>query len=110
MAKEKESKAKREGGDKKPKHKLKSIHTHVADDGSFIHEHHYEDAKGNPMPPRFGGVSEDMGDLQQHMQDHLGDQGEEQPEDEGDQQPGAEEQPGGGEPADPAAGGADDEE
>lgn len=71
MAKEKEDGKKAEHS-KKPKHKLKGIHTHVADDGGFVHEHHYEDDKGHALPLRFGGVSENMEDLHQHMDDHLG--------------------------------------
>lgn len=70
----KEEKKEHGGGEKKPKHKLKSIHTHFTEDGGAVHEHHYEDHKGNPLPPRYGGVSSDMADLHQHMDDHAGPQ------------------------------------
>jgi hypothetical protein len=86
MAKEKEKEKPEEGG-KKPKHKMRSIHTHFTDDGGAVHEHHYEDHKGNPLPPRYGGVSSDMDDLHQHMDDHAGpvmsgaDAGEQEPAD-----------------------------
>jgi hypothetical protein len=95
MAKEMEKKpadkgGEHKGGDKKPKHKLRAIHTSVADDGGFVHEHHYEDHKGNPMPPRLGGVSSDMEDLHQHMDDHLapgGAQGDPQGAEDAEAQP-----------------------
>jgi hypothetical protein len=80
MAKEK----KHESGGKKKKH-LTGITTHKADGGGFVHQHHYQDEDGNPQPDSYGGVSTDMADLQQHMQDHFGpdaDQGGgEQPDD-----------------------------
>ena len=50
---------------------LKAITTHKAHDGGFVHEHHYEDAAGNHST-EYGGVSQDMADLHQHMDDHLG--------------------------------------
>lgn len=85
MAKEKEEKKPEHEGAKKPKHKLRSIHTHFTDDGGAVHEHHYEDHKGQPMAPRYGGVSSDMADLHQHMDDHAGPemnaQGEAEPTD-----------------------------
>jgi hypothetical protein len=60
-----------DGGKSGKKKRLTGLMTHVADDGSFVHEHHYRDHKGQPLPPSFGGVSTNMEDLQQHMQDHL---------------------------------------
>jgi hypothetical protein len=85
MAEEK----KREGGKKKH---LVSIHTHrvrgkdgkVDPEGGFVHEHHYEDAKGEKSGPHYGGVSTDLADLQQHMQDHFGPDAEQQEPDQDD--------------------------
>lgn len=68
----KEEKKEHEGAGKKAKHRLRSIHTHFTDDGGAVHEHHYEDHKGNALPPRYGGVSSDMQDLHDHMNDHAG--------------------------------------
>ena len=68
MAKEK----KHEGdGKKASKKKLRAITTHKAEDGSFVHEHHYRDEEGKDSSS-YGGVSSDLADLQQHMADHLG--------------------------------------
>lgn len=72
MAEKKETAHESKSGERKPKHKLKSIHTHFTDDGGAVHEHHYEDHRGNPMPPRYGGVSSTMEDLHDHMDDHAG--------------------------------------
>jgi hypothetical protein len=58
--------------EKKPKHKLVSMHIHKADDGGHVIEHHYEDHKGHAMPPRFGGATSSMEDLHQHIDDHMG--------------------------------------
>lgn len=67
MAKEKEKHAAAKHGKKR----LHAITTHKADDGSFVHEHHYRDQDGADSKT-FGGVSADMADLHQHMDDHLG--------------------------------------
>jgi hypothetical protein len=68
MAKEKKHES--SGGKGKKKH-LKAITTHKADDGSFVHEHKYQDEDGNESSS-YGGVSSDLADLQQHMSDHFG--------------------------------------
>lgn len=68
MAKKTESK----GESKADKKKLEGIFTRRADDGGFVHEHHYRDASGQPEAPRFGGVSTNMADLHSHMDDHFG--------------------------------------
>jgi hypothetical protein len=77
-----EKKKSEEGAEKhsasKPKKKhLHQIITTRAHDGSFGHEHVYKDHPHSPMshPPVFAGTSQDMGDLQQHMEDHFGDGG-----------------------------------
>jgi hypothetical protein len=70
---------------KKPKMKLRGIMTTKADDGSFVHEHHYEGKGGEHHPPRFGGTSSDMKDLHDHMEDHFGDQAESNDEADGPQ-------------------------
>jgi hypothetical protein len=88
---EKEKKASK---DKKGKKHLRAITTHRAEDGGFIHEHHYTDADGQALPPSYGGVSSDMDDLHQHMQDHFG--GDEENPDE--QDPEAQPQQGAAEP------------
>lgn len=75
----------------KKKH-LTSIHTHKAHDGGFVHEHHYRDDEGN-QSSAFGGVSSDMADLHQHMDDHLG-PGADQGEPDQDDQAAAAAQPG----------------
>ena|SRR5215467_6815043 len=77
MAKENEHSG---GGKKKPKLHLVSIHSHrvrgkdgkVDPKGGFVHEHYHEDDLGNRTGPHYGGVSTNMDDLQQHMQDHFG--------------------------------------
>ncbi len=61
---------------KAAKKKLHAILTTRADDGGFVHEHHYRDDKGTPEAPRYGGVSTSMADLHAHMDDHLGAQAE----------------------------------
>lgn len=84
---------KHEGGGKK-KH-LKAITTHKTDKpGVFVHEHHYTDEDGGNPSSSYGGVSDGMQDLHQHMDDQLG--------------PGSADEGGGGTPADAAgaAGGA----
>jgi hypothetical protein len=93
-----EGKGKESG--KKPKLKLHAITTTKADDGSYVHEHHYQGKNGEHMPPRFGGTSADMKDLHDHMEDHFGDQAEGNQEEEGDQPDQGE-----GAPAAPAAAG-----
>jgi hypothetical protein len=62
--KEKSKKA----GSKAPKKKLRAITHHIAEDGGFVHEHHYH---GNPPTSSFGGYSENLADLHQHVDDHL---------------------------------------
>jgi hypothetical protein len=69
MAEEKKHEAAKPKAKKK---KLHSIRTTRADDGGFVHEHEYEDHNGHKEPPRFGGVSSDMQDLHDHMDDHFG--------------------------------------
>lgn len=64
--------AKHESKGAKKRMKLKSIRTTRADDGGFVHEHEYEDHNGHGTPPRFGGVSSNMEDLHDHMDDHFG--------------------------------------
>lgn len=68
--KEEGKKGEHKGGERKPKKRLRGIMTHIADDGTFVHEHHYEDHRGNRLPPTFGGTSSDAEDLHQHMDDH----------------------------------------
>lgn len=104
MAKEKEEGKKQEHS-KKPKKRLRGLMTHIADDGSFVHEHHYEDHKGHRLPPSYGGVSQDMDDLHQHMDDHaapaaaeLGGGGGAAPDDEEEAQPEGAPNAGGPEP------------
>jgi hypothetical protein len=68
-------------GESKPETKaakkiLRSILVARADDGGFVHEHHYEDDKGTPDAPRYGGVSTSMEDLHRHMDDHFGEPAE----------------------------------
>jgi hypothetical protein len=70
---------------KKPKMKLHAITTTKADDGSFVHEHHYMGKNGEHHPPRFGGTSSGMKDLHDHMEDHFGDQAESNDGEEGEQ-------------------------
>jgi hypothetical protein len=82
MAKEE---AKKESGGKKPKLKLHGIMTHKADDGTYVHEHHYVGKNGEHHPPRFGGTSSNMKDLHDHMDDHFGDQAESNDEENGPQ-------------------------
>jgi hypothetical protein len=53
---------------KAPKKKLRAITHHIAEDGGFVHEHHYH---GNPPTSSFGGYSENLADLHQHVDDHL---------------------------------------
>lgn len=88
MAEEKHEKEKggEKKGNKKPKLKLHAITTTKADDGSFVHEHHYVGKGGEHHPPRFGGTSTDMQDLHDHMEDHFGG-GAEQQEDGEDAEP-----------------------
>lgn len=60
------------------KHKKKKPHkiiTTRAEDGSFGHEHVDENGQS-----KFAGTSQDMTDLHQHMDDHLGGDDEEQPD------------------------------
>jgi hypothetical protein len=83
MAEKEEHKGKEAG--KKPKMKLHAITTTKADDGSFVHEHHYQGKNGEHHPPRFGGTSSDMKDLHDHMEDHFGDQAESNEGEEGEQ-------------------------
>lgn len=76
--------------EKEHKHKKKKPHkiiTTRAEDGSFGHEHVAE-PDGRPV---FAGTSQNMQDLHQHMDDHLGgdDEQAEQPAD-GEAQPAAE--------------------
>lgn len=78
-----EGKGKESG--KKPKLKLHAITTTKADDGSYVHEHHYQGKNGEHQPPRFGGTSADMKDLHDHMEDHFGDQAEGNDAEEGEQ-------------------------
>jgi hypothetical protein len=78
-----EGKGKESG--KKPKLKLRAITTTKADDGSYVHEHHYEGKGGEHHPPRFGGTSSDMKDLHDHMEDHFGDQAQGNAEEDGEQ-------------------------
>jgi len=91
---------------KKEKLKLRAITTTKADDGSFIHEHHYEGKDGQRHPARFGGSSSNMQDLHDHMEDHMG--GGEGQGDDGDEgsEPGDQEQQAGA----PNAGAAGPEE
>jgi hypothetical protein len=68
---------KKDSSESKPESKaakkiLRRILTARADDGGFVHEHHYEDEKGTPDAPRYGGVSTSMEDLHRHMDDHFG--------------------------------------
>lgn len=54
----------------KPKHKKKKPHKIVttrAEDGSFGHEHVDQDGRSV-----FAGTSQNMQDLHQHMDDHMG--------------------------------------
>jgi hypothetical protein len=94
MAKEEK---KPEGKKGKKKH-LTGIMTHKAEDGGFVHEHHYKDEDGNESKS-FGGVSADMDDLQQHMQDHLGPQATTGDDEESGAPPGAGAAPGAAPPA-----------
>jgi hypothetical protein len=92
-----EKKKEHESEGKKGKKHLRAITTHKTDKpGVFVHEHHYTDPEGGNPSSSYGGVSDGMEDLQQHMQDQLG--------------PGAADEGGGGGPADAAgaapAGGA----
>lgn len=80
------------GKAKKPKLKLHAITTTKAEDGSYVHEHHYMGKSGEHHPPRFGGTSASMDDLHDHMNDHFGDQAqgnEETDEPQPDEQEGA---------------------
>lgn len=70
---------------KKPKMQLHAITTTKAEDGSYVHEHHYMGKNGEHHPPRFGGTSSDMKDLHDHMEDHFGDQAESNDGEEGEQ-------------------------
>ena len=53
--------------------KLTDIHTHVNDDGSFTHTHHYADDKGVPDMRSPTYSSQGLDDLHDHMEQHLGD-------------------------------------
>lgn len=92
MAKEKEH---HESKPAKKKLKLTGIHTQKAADGAFVHHDHYEDEKGHPLPPKIGGVSDNMDEVHQYYNDRFGD-GEEQ-------QPGGDGTPAQGDPAAAAA-------
>jgi hypothetical protein len=66
---------------KKGKHKVKGMHVRKADSGGFIAKH--EDmmpGEDGVMPPPQEHVLPDMGALQQHMQDHMGEEQEEMPQ------------------------------
>ena len=89
--------AKKEPAKKGKKKHLTAITTHRADGGGFAHEHHYTDEDGNKLEPSFGGVSSNLDDVHQHIDDHFGDGiGDAEPEAPAD----------GGAAAGPAAGGA----
>lgn len=90
---EKEKKSEHKAGKKEGKKHLRAITTHKADDGSFVHEHHYTNHKGEALPASFGGVSTDMDDLKQHMEDHMSPEADQGGEDEQADE-GAEPQPG----------------
>jgi hypothetical protein len=80
--------------DKRPaKRHLKGLTVHKADDGGFVHEHHYQGERGRPDTSSYGGYSPDLEDVLQHVQDHLGPQADDQ-----DQTP-APDQGGGAAPA-----------
>jgi hypothetical protein len=95
-----EGKGKESG--KKPKKELHAITTTKADDGSFVHEHHYKGKGGEHEPPRFGGTSSNMADLHDHMEDHFGDQAESNEGEEGEQ---PDQEQGGEQPGAPNSGG-----
>jgi hypothetical protein len=105
MAEKKEAEGKR-----KPKKKhLHQIITTKAHDGTFGHEHVYKDKPEDhhTHPAVFAGTSHDIGDVQQHMEDHFGDgaQAEEQGDGEAPEAAGA-----GGAPGGAGAGGGQAEE
>jgi len=90
---------------------LHSITTRKLHDGTFAHEHHYQDKNGLPHPKTHEYSSADIEDVKDHMQEHMGG-GDAQPA--GDQGEGEEgdEQDSTGQTAAPqaSAGGAGGEE
>jgi hypothetical protein len=94
------AKEKHEAKHGKKKH-LVGITTHKTDQpGVHVHEHHYRDEDGKESSS-YGGVSTDMADLHQHMDDHLAPDAEEAQEGPPGGPGGA---PGGGAPPDGGGG------
>lgn len=68
----KEEKKPEKKGAKKDGKTLREIRSRKLDDGSFVHEHHYEDKDGMPdhRTPEYS--SSDLNDLHDHMDEHFG--------------------------------------
>jgi len=90
-------KSKKSESKKSAKKKLKGLTHHIAEDGGYVHEHHYHDGTS-----AFGGYSPTLEDVHQHIDDHLSPEGLAGG---GAQEPEGDEGAGGGGGAPPAPGG-----